>query len=91
METGSGSLPLQSAESQDMTIPQKEATGSILHNLEERLMKLTQETCRWPLGDPREPGFQFCMEQHAPGSPYCSAHHAGAFVRARGRLDAAQE
>jgi hypothetical protein len=85
-ETGSGSLPSQSAESQDMTIPQRETTGNILHNLEERLMKLTQETCRWPIGDPREPGFRFCLAvPGVPGGSYCPEHQAKAFVKSRNR------
>lgn len=45
-------------------------------------------TCRWPLGDPLEPGFGFCGCQAMPGKPYCEAHSRRAlmFERARGRL-----
>jgi GcrA cell cycle regulator len=36
--------------------------------------KLTAGTCRWPLGDPKRPGFGFCGHRPAHGSPYCAAH-----------------
>lgn len=49
------------------------------------LMDLTLRTCRWPIGDPREPGFGFCGDPSAdlcadPARPYCAAHAAIAFV-----------
>lgn len=32
--------------------------------------------CRWPHGDPVEPGFHFCGLQQLPENPYCEFHHA---------------
>jgi GcrA cell cycle regulator len=47
------------------------------------VMALTARTCRWPIGDPKEPGFRFCMvEKPADGRPYCEEHHALAWRRA---------
>lgn len=34
--------------------------------------------CRWPIGDPREPGFAFCGRQVA-ARPYCADHRAVAY------------
>ena len=36
---------------------------------------LTDFTCKWPLGDPKRPGFHFCGRTKAVAGPYC-AHHA---------------
>ncbi len=36
---------------------------------------LTAMSCRWPIGDPKLPGFHFCGRAKAPACPYC-AHHA---------------
>lgn len=37
--------------------------------------------CRWPIGDPLEPGFHFCGKERAPGRPYCAEHAAIAYVK----------
>lgn len=42
---------------------------------------LRANTCRWPIGDPKTPGFSFCgcvTEKH--GSPYCNAHRLKAYI-----------
>ncbi|MDR3473361.1 MAG: GcrA family cell cycle regulator [Devosia sp.] len=44
------------------------------------LMALTNQTCRWPLGDPLEPDFGFCGQPIVDGKsildrePYCARH-----------------
>lgn len=43
------------------------------------LLQLTDETCRFPLGDPQMPGFYFCGAKPIEGSPYCLCHTALAF------------
>lgn len=40
------------------------------------LVKLTESTCKWPIGDPAEPTFGFCGHPSPEGSPYCDHHHA---------------
>lgn len=30
--------------------------------------------CRWPIGDPGQPGFHFCGGRQIPGQPYCYDH-----------------
>lgn len=44
------------------------------------VIDLTAHTCRWPHGDPKEPGFHFCGKQTLPGKPYCAEHAAIAYV-----------
>jgi GcrA cell cycle regulator len=41
------------------------------------LLELTNASCRWPKGDPLEPGFLFCGDASADlkeGRPYCPFH-----------------
>ena len=47
------------------------------------LMQLTRSSCRWPFNDPKKPDFRYCgLSQHGD-SPYCEAHQALAYNRAR--------
>jgi GcrA cell cycle regulator len=48
-----------------------------LHPLE----RLGHRDCRWPLGDPRVPGFKWCGKKIEPNQngPYCKEHHQIAF------------
>jgi GcrA cell cycle regulator len=39
------------------------------------LLQLTDKTCKWPVGDLRDPGFFFCGGEPLDGFPYCR-HHA---------------
>lgn len=41
--------------------------------------------CRWPIGDPRLPGFHFCGVRQAAGRPYCIEHWQLSFVPSRPR------
>jgi GcrA cell cycle regulator len=36
------------------------------------LLELTEETCRWPIGDPGTPDFIFCGGAALSGLPYCA-------------------
>lgn len=40
------------------------------------LLIASDEVCRWPIGDPLEPGFGFCGCAVSDGSVYCAAHRA---------------
>ena len=44
------------------------------------LMALTGKCCRWPLGDPLEPGFGFCGAPRERGS-YCAEHAERCYQR----------
>jgi GcrA cell cycle regulator len=47
------------------------------------LLELTENTCRWPVGDPRSSRFFFCGAQAAHNQPYCAEHCARAYLRPR--------
>jgi len=44
------------------------------------LVDLSAHTCRWPIGDPKEPNFHFCGANAMAGKPYCAEHAAIAYV-----------
>ena len=49
----------------DLSIPIKQRKS---------FLELTARTCRWPVGDPRQPGFFFCGGQTVDKRPYCEVH-----------------
>ena len=38
------------------------------------LLQLTDQTCKFPVGDPQETGFGFCGVKVRDGDPYCEYH-----------------
>jgi GcrA cell cycle regulator len=38
------------------------------------ILTLTENTCKWPLGDPGDGDFHFCGCKSEAGSPYCEYH-----------------
>jgi GcrA cell cycle regulator len=38
------------------------------------IMQLTEQTCKWPVGDPGQDGFHFCARRSTVGVPYCGYH-----------------
>lgn len=40
---------------------------------------LTERTCKWPIGDPREDDFHFCGHDTIQGAPYCRYHTGVAY------------
>ena len=38
------------------------------------ILTLTENTCKWPIGDPGDPDFHFCGCKSEPDSPYCKYH-----------------
>ena len=49
------------------------------------LLELTEETCRWPIGDPGGADFFFCGGQTTTGLPYCGYHSRIAYQPASDR------
>ena len=43
--------------------------------------KLTEHTCKWPIGDPGHEDFHFCGHDSLDGVPYCE-YHAGVAYQA---------
>ena len=37
-------------------------------------MDLKLNSCRWPIGDPKDEDFHFCGADTVTGKPYCSEH-----------------
>jgi GcrA cell cycle regulator len=51
------------------------------------LLELTEETCRWPIGDPGQADFFFCGGQSITGLPYCAYHSRVAYQPPNARRD----
>src|SRR5712692_3142417 len=51
------------------------------------LLELTEETCRWPIGDPGSADFFFCGGQTITSLPYCADHSRVAYQPANVRRD----
>src|SRR5437868_866615 len=49
------------------------------------ILELTEETCRWPIGDPGGADFFFCGGQTVTSLPYCSYHSRVAYQPAGDR------
>ena len=45
-----------------------------------RLIDLKINTCRWPIGDPKDEDFHFCGEPTVTGKPYCLVHCQEAYL-----------
>ena len=56
-----------------------EATPELIDNIipigqRRSLLELTEQTCRWPIGDPGSSEFFFCGGNALTGLPYCAYH-----------------
>lgn len=43
------------------------------------LLQLSEQTCKWPIGDPLAADFYFCGQHSLEGKPYCEFHSRRAF------------
>ncbi len=59
-----------SAQVQELFIPEAERIS---------LLQLSEDTCKWPIGDPLNPDFHFCGQHSLEGKPYCEFHAKRAF------------
>lgn len=55
---------------QEIFIPEAERIG---------LLGLSEDTCKWPIGDPLNPDFHFCGQHSLEGKPYCEFHSRRAY------------
>lgn len=49
------------------------------------ILSLTDRMCRWPHGDPKQPGFRFCAKSVIGNLPYCSEHARQAYQVPNGK------
>ena len=57
------------------TKPQPPAEELAIHDGHScSLLELTQEKCRWPIGNPAAVDFWFCGNEAVVGLPYCAGH-----------------
>lgn len=50
-----------------------------------QLPDLENEHCRWPFGDPKQPGFGFCGCARISGSSYCAEHANASLPKSKQR------
>jgi GcrA cell cycle regulator len=48
-----------------------------------RIVELSSQACRWPIGHPGDENFHFCTQRAIQGKPYCIEHSAVAYVKAK--------
>jgi GcrA cell cycle regulator len=48
-----------------------------------RVVELSNQSCRWPIGHPGDADFHFCTQRAIQGKPYCVEHAAVAYVKAK--------
>ncbi|MBZ9656285.1 GcrA family cell cycle regulator [Phyllobacterium lublinensis] len=49
------------------------------------LVQLSERTCKWPVGDPLQPDFNFCGNDVGDSGPYCTYHSRLAYQPASDR------
>ena len=60
--------------------PEPELTDNIIPMGQRRtILELTEDTCRWPIGDPGTSDFYFCGGNASSGLPYCAFHSRVAY------------
>lgn len=52
--------------------------------IKSNVVSLRGNSCQWPIGDPREPGFKFCDKKSLPSKPYCLDHAMVAYQNFNG-------
>ncbi|MEL6291476.1 MAG: GcrA family cell cycle regulator [Pseudomonadota bacterium] len=88
---GAPRTPFQSG-SQPPSEQSFELEGELEIPMEERkyITTLTENCCRWPIGDPTSEDFHFCGKNKTPGLPYCEFHARRAFQPQQARRRPAQ-
>jgi GcrA cell cycle regulator len=70
-----GGKPLRMADVLVYELPVTVEDSEIPTRQRRTLLELRDHLCRYPVGDPKEPGFFFCGAPIQKGSPYCDGHH----------------
>ena len=53
------------------------------------VLSLNDRICKWPIGNPGEPGFRFCGHKAVDGTPYCADHARKAYQPSQPKRDRA--
>ena len=68
--------------------PESEIVDNVIPIGQRRnLLELSEDTCRWPIGDPGNPDFFFCGGPTLTALPYCAYHCRVAYQPANLRRD----
>ena len=68
--------PVYMADAEPVAVPAPSRSNVVvLDDQRVTIMMLTEQSCRWPIGDPGSEGFSFCGKRSETGIPYCG-HHA---------------
>jgi GcrA cell cycle regulator len=64
------------AEPEMLVKPEPQPFPSVIVPIAKKLTleKLTERTCKWPIGDPRKEDFHFCGHDSLEALPYCRYH-----------------
>lgn len=68
--------PQVKAEASPNVVPKAEPQSDVVVPISKRatILSLTEQTCKWPIGDPGDDGFHFCGNKSKNGLPYCDYH-----------------
>lgn len=50
------------------------------------ILNLTENNCKWPIGDPTDEDFHFCGHQPYAGMPYCETHAKKAYKKLKASI-----
>jgi GcrA cell cycle regulator len=82
-----GNTALAAAFEYDTEIEPEQTDNVVPMGQRRNLLELTEDTCRWPIGDPGNPDFFFCGGQAVTALPYCAHHCRVAYQPANPRRD----
>ncbi|MGO9475841.1 MAG: GcrA family cell cycle regulator [Rhodomicrobium sp.] len=73
--------PLRDAPPKRRNVPEASPPLEDAPDIRLGIGELTPAACCWPIGDPRQPDFEFCGRNRAERKPYCPHHQALAISR----------
>lgn len=59
--------------------PEPEVENVVPIGQRRTILELSEDTCRWPVGDPSNPDFYFCGGKPMASLPYCAFHSRMAY------------
>ncbi|MDB5542701.1 MAG: GcrA cell cycle regulator [Devosia sp.] len=76
-----GATALKISEEFEVNVEYAPQVAELFIPVEQRLslLELSEQTCKWPIGDPLTPDFYFCGQHSNEGKPYCEFHSRRAY------------